>query len=516
MSGLHHFRIRIVAAIGLPIWMAILLTCGSAGIAQPPVTVSDVETGTFQADDGWYFGYLGFRMLLQEKGLQQANDIEAALQSPRQSVVVILDNLSRTTRGEWLRLRRFVAQGGMLLVAGEESCEIPGVTRMASGPAETLNSLERYSEFSDVLVLPCNSAHPLCRGVKSVVVNRTGWMTASEDNSLNWTVLAELSDQTMPVMARRKAVLMAGTDSAADGGAMLIAADKSLFSDGMIWHGDNSILAINTVDMLCRGNRTLLAVIESGRLISDSSGGAENADQDMAQSQRSSDPQPNPGFPEGQRLPNFPEALRRKPPARLPPPEPDLKTVLKTANSVIDKVQQSNLLNETLRDRPRNMRPLAWLRTILLLLAGAGILWLLYQLFSRRAPAIPQWKSRIMQSLFGVYSAQQLSRSEYGPAAQVLCRGVCTELTGSDFETDWIALRSRRAQLPALAALPTPLRRSIDEIVSIAVNGSRMYLPRRKFQSLGQSIRELQALHRKSPLMRPVAQRRPADEPGSF
>ena len=154
MSGLHHFRIRIVAAIGLPIWMAILLTCGSAGIAQPPVTVSDVETGTFQADDGWYFGYLGFRMLLQEKGLQQANDIEAALQSPRQSVVVILDNLSRTTRGEWLRLRRFVAQGGMLLVAGEESCEIPGVTRMASGPAETLNSSERYSEFSDVLVLP--------------------------------------------------------------------------------------------------------------------------------------------------------------------------------------------------------------------------------------------------------------------------------------------------------------------------------------------------------------------------
>jgi len=515
MSGFFFFRTWTVAAIALSILAAVLLTFSSVGMAQPPEMDTEPDTGAVQPADGWYLGYLGFRMLLQEKGLRDVSNIETALQSPRQSVVVMLGNLSRTTRGEWLRLRRFVAQGGTLLVVGEESCEIAGVTRLSSGPAETLNDSERYAEFADVLMLPCRTAHPLCRGLSSIVVNRTGWMTPSEDNSLKWTVLAELSDRTMPVMARRKAVLMAGLDSTEDGGAMLIASDKSLFSDGMIWHGDNSILAINTVDALCRGNRTLLAVIESGRLISESVAGNENAADEASAAQESQDQQRNSANPESRMPPGFSESLRQMPPARLPPPEPDLKTVLETANSVIDKVQDSNLLNETLRDRPRNMRPLAWLRTILLLLLGAGLLWMLYQLFSRRAPAIPQWKSRIMQSLFGVYSAQQLSRNEYGPAAQVLCRGFCAELTGSEFETDWILLKSPRTQPPALAALPKSLNRSLAEIVSIAVNGSRMYLPRSKFQSLGQSIRQLQLLHRKSPLVRPVVQRQPAGSTNS-
>lgn len=475
--------------LGLLMGLTVLIWCPHGVIAQ-------TSPGQGTADD-WQWGYLGFRMLLQEKGLQDSSDLELTLQSPGQSVLVVFGKLNQLTRGEWLRLRRFVAQGGALLVAGEESCQIPGVTQLTEGPAESANELERYEQYSDVLLLPCSGPHPLVQGLKSIVVNKTGWMTTPEDTSLNWTVILQLSEQTTPVAARGQAVLLAGLDPAVEGGVMLISADRSLFSDGMLWHGDNSLLAINAVDLLCRGKRRLLNVIESGQLAernpAASAGGTSGASDAESRRQRR-----NQDVATDSELPGQPPRLNRKPPARLPAPQPDLQTLLQTANAVIDKVQDSNLLNETLRDRPRNMRPLAWLRTTLLILLILAGLWILYQIFSRSAPALPTWKSRIMQSLFGVYSSQQLSRNEFGPAAQILCRSLCAEITGSEYETDWVQLKSRRNAPSNSAGLPSSISRSLDEIVSIAINGSQMYLPRRKFRSLGRTIRELQVMHRKN------------------
>lgn len=495
-AGPHLHTLRLLVGLTVLIW------CSHRVIAQ---TSPDQDT----ADD-WQWGYLGFRMLLQEKGLQDSSDLELTLQSPRQSVLVVFGKLDQLTRGEWLRLRRFVAQGGALLVAGEESCQIPGVTQLTQGPAESANELERYEQYSDVLLLPCSGPHPLAQGLKSIVVNKTGWMTTPEDTSLDWTVILQLSGQTTPAAARGQAVLLAGLDPAVDGGVMLISADRSLFSDGMIWHGDNSLLAINAVDLLCRGERRLLNVIESGQLAernpAASAGGmSDTSDAESRRQRRNQD------VATDSELPGRPPRLTRKPPARLPAPQPDLQTLLQTANAVIDKVQDSNLLNETLRDRPRNMRPLAWLRTTLLVLLIIAGLWVLYQIFSRRAPALPRWKSRIMQSLFGVYSSQQLSRNEFGPAAQILCRSLCAEITGSEYETDWVQLKSRRNAPPNSSGLPSSISRSLDEIVSIAINGSQMYLPRRKFRRLGRMIRELQFLHRKNPQARATTRPLPRD-----
>lgn len=488
--------------LGLLLGLTLLIWC-------PPRVIAQTSPIPGTADD-WQWGYLGFRMLLQEKGLQDSSDLELTLQSPRQSVLVVFGKLDQLTRGEWLRLRRFVAQGGALLVAGEESCQIPGVTRLTQGPAESANELERYEQYSDVLSLPCSGPHPLVQGLKSIVVNKTGWMTTPEDTSLNWTVILRLSGQTTPAAARGQAVLLAGLDPIDEGGVMLISADRSLFSDGMIWHGDNSLLAINAVDLLCRGERRLLNVIESGQLAERNpvagAGGMPGASDTESRGQRR-----NQDVATDSEFPGRPPRLNRKPPARLPAPQPDLQTLLQTANAVIDKVQDSNLLNETLRDRPRNMRPLAWLRTSLLILLILAGLWVLYQVFSRRAPSLPQWKSRLMQSLFGVYSSQQLSRNEFGPAAQILCRSLCAEMTGSEYETDWVQLKSRRNAPANSFGLPSGVSKSLDEIVSIAINGSQMYLPRRKFRRLGRTIRDLQFMHRKNQQARAATRPLPRD-----
>ena len=116
-----------------------------------------------------------------------------------------------------------------------------------------------------------------------------------------------------------------------------------------------------------------------------------------------------------------------------------------------------------------------------------------------------------MQSLFGVYSSQQLSRNEFGPAAQILCRSLCAEITGSGYETDWIQLKSRRNAPSNPAGLSSSISKSLDEIVSIAINGSQMYLPRRKFRSLGRTIRELQFMHRKNQQSRATTRPQPRE-----
>jgi hypothetical protein len=86
-----------------------------------------------------------------------------------------------------------------------------------------------------------------------------------------------------------------------DRGVLILAADQSLFSDGMLWHGDNAILAIQTSDLLCRGKRQWLTVIENHQILP---------------SYRSSPPEP-------------PPAQAQTPPPQLPqdiePPEPELR-----------------------------------------------------------------------------------------------------------------------------------------------------------------------------------------------
>ena len=421
----------------------------------------------------WYLGYNGFRMLLEERGLTASTDLSRTLSTPSESVVVMFGNLSEISRTEWLRLRRFVSQGGSLLVASERAFQLPGVTTFSLGSATTTRAADQYEGYADCIALSdLNTNHPLGKGLRHIIVNKTGWLSRSLDTSLDWQVIASLPDDCSPQAAQGQPVLLTGLDPIEGRGVMILSADQSLFSDGMLWHGDNSLLAIQACDLLCRGQRKWLTVYENGSTL-------------PSYLQAAAPPSA---------IPPVPPATPPVPP-NVDPPEPELATMLKIANKVIDEVQESNILNETLKDRPRNVRPVAWLRTMLLIALILFTLFILWRMSQTRWNLIPNRHSRFLQSMYGVHSANQLQASEFGAAAEVLSRDLCRELTGSDVETVWQKVLSD-AKHPDVASLPRSLRKGLMELVSIATRGCRIHISRRKFQSMGRTIQAIRLLHR--------------------
>ncbi|MFM7040425.1 MAG: hypothetical protein ACKO2L_22185 [Planctomycetaceae bacterium] len=479
------FRFSLQALLRPLVTAGLLLCCAVASACQPPDG----------ADESWYTGYQGLRVLMEEQGLSAPGDLEQVLRNPSQSAVLLFGSMENVSRNDWLRLRRFVAQGGAALAAFEEPrfVRIPGITTWFPGPVTSNDPALQYAGFSDVLQLPIERPHPLVQSVPSIVINRSGFFTEPEDASLQWTAVVRCPEQLQPATAVGSAILAVGVDPSGSGGLFILAADKSLFSDGMIWHGNNSILAINTVQQLAAGRR-FYAVVESGQLSS-----SDNSP--MPTPDARSDAPPPQQFPDILR--NQPPPLNQPPPfpPSISPPPSDLQTILRTANAVLDKLQQSDLLNRTLRDRPRSVRPGGWLRTMLLLVALIGGLWALLLLIRRSLPPLPEWKTRLMQSVYGVQTAQQIQTEEFGAAAEVLCRRFCVEVTGSPLESDWIRLRSSRPLTSAIAALPAPLKSSLEEIVGIAVQGSRISLPEYRFKQLGAHLRDLLLHHRRFPLL---------------
>lgn len=429
------------------------------------------------ADERWHLGYEMFRMLLEEKGLTPEQSWDVALSSPAESLVVVCGDLYQIRSSEWLRARRFVAQGGALLVVSEGSFEFPGVCSFYAGAVTSGDSADRYQSFADCIrIRRLKSDDELVKGVREIVVNRSGWLSTPADDSLDWQAIASMPATTLPRDSRNEPLILAGRDTAPQTGLMILVADESLLTNGMLWHGDNAIFAIQASELLCRGGRRKLLFRQNGI--------------------------PLPGYRESSGM-QPPEPKQTNPPV-IPPdielPEPDFQTKLQLANTVIGEVQESNLVNEVLRDRPRHMRPLAYLRTVLLILLILATSFVLWRLMQNRLtlPALP--RPRFLQSVFGVMSARQISNSEFGTAIVVLARDLCVELTGSRTETDWIRCLSERPASPT-STLSRTQRRELTDILGLALRGATIHLSRRRFIALGRAIRELRDQHRVSPIV---------------
>ena len=457
---------KLMTTLGL--LLAIVVAAGTAN--------AQVVNRPGQADsDKWYLGYNGFRMLLEERSLTVRTDMSATLRRPKESVIVMFGNVTRVSLAEWRTLRAYVAQGGSLLVASERGFRLPGVSLFSRGPVSSLDKDSQYQGFDDCIVLSdLNPSHPLSKGLRRIIVNKTGWMSTSEDSSLQWEVIAALAEDVLPGAARHRPVIMAGLDAAPGTGVMILSADQSLFSDGMLWHGDNSLFAIQVSDLLCRGDRKWLTVYDNGRTLP--SYIAELTAPPIP-------PQVPPQIP-----PNIPPQI----PPEFDPPEPDLATMLRMANEVLDEVQESNILNETLKERPRNVRPVAWARTILLLLFILFLLFLVWRLVQNRWHLVPNRHARFMQSMYGVNSSRQLETSEFGAAVEILARDLCRELSGSQVESDWLRILASNANLPS-ARFSRGQKKALKELVEIATRGCRVHLSRRKFESLGRNIELVRA-----------------------
>lgn len=432
-------------------------------------------------DERWHLGYDMFRMLLEEQGVTPVQSWDFALSSPAESVVVVCGDLQQIHPREWLRGRRFVAQGGALLVASEGSFEFPGVCSFVPGTAVAGDSRDRYLSFPDCLrIRHLKPDDELTDGVREIVVNRTGWLSMPTDDSLDWQVIASLPATTLPRASRHQPLVMAGRDAAPQTGLMILVADESLFTNGMLWHGDNAVFAIRVSQLLCSEGRQNLLFVRNGRPLT--------GDRDSIATQQQESAQATPQLP-----PN------------IAPPEPEFETKLRLMNAVINEVQESNLLNEVLRDRPRRVSPLAYLRTILFFLLVLTTLFVIWKLTQNRLnlPNLP--RPRFMQSVFSVMSARRIARSEFGSAIVVLARDLCIELTGSRVETDWIRSLSERPASP-MTHLSRKQRGDLAEILALAIRGATIHLTRRRFEALGLAIRQLRDQHRVSPIIEVTAQ----------
>ncbi len=292
-----------------------------------------------------------------------------------------------------------------------------------------------------------------------------------QDSSLEWTTLAKLPKDCLPVAARNMPVLVAGTQSISNG-VFIISADQSLFSDGMLWHGDNALLSIQVVDELCQGDRHFLTVINNGT--------------------------PSPSYQQAQQPPAMPPLPPQLPP--IPPelPEPTFETLLSEANRGLNAIQKDNLLNEALADRPRNMRPVAWVRTLLLLLGIALAFYVLWKLLQRKSFTIPMSHFRFMQSMYGVTSARQVENSDFSSAVEVLAQDFCRDVTGSTDCADWVLLLSG-GKGSLMSVLSRKQRNSLTSIVQLATKGCRQHFSNKQFQSFGRSLVEIRAVHKSRP-----------------
>jgi hypothetical protein len=137
---------------------------------------------------------------------------------------------------------------------------------------------------------------------------------------------------------------------------------------------------------------------------------------------------------------------------------------------------------------------------MLLALLIAATLFVLWKLVQNRWHLISHQHSRFLQSMYGVYSSNQLATSEFGSALEVLSRDLCREVTGSVVETEWVKLLSG-GKGTAVSALPRSLQKRLAEILGIAIRGCRIHVSRKKFQSLGRTIDDLRKRHRQRPLV---------------
>lgn len=430
-------------------------------------------------DERWHLGYEMFQMLLEEQGLTPEQSWDVALSSPSTSVVVVCGDLQQIHSRDWLRARRFVDQGGAMLVASEGDFEFPGVCSFYQGAAVTGDSRDRYQSFADCIrIRNLKPGDQLVKGVAELVVNRTGWLSTPIDTSMEWQVIASMPPTTLPRSSRSQPLILAGRRTAPLTGLMILVADESLFTNGMLWHGDNAIFAIQVSEMLSGKPRNRLFFVRNGSPLP---GYRESSAMQPPQQKQNERPWPTP-------------------PQDFQPPEPDFDTKLKLANAVIDEVQGSNLINEILRDRPRQMRPIAYLKTVMLILLVLATLFILWRLMQNRLqlPSLPH--NRFMQSVFSVITTRQIKNSEFGTAIVILARDLCIELTGSRTETDWIRCLSERTASP-VKNLNVAQRRELTEILGLALRGATMHLSRSRFQALGRAIKELRALHRVSPIV---------------
>ena len=448
----------LAALVSSPIALA-----ASLPVAQSPGQKQD---SLESVPEDWLFQFELFQGLLEQSGLKNAA-IDRVLRSPENSVIVLTGRMPENISAR--SMEQFCARGGHLLVACDSGFNGGRLAEFQRGPVVVRGNRNRYQNFEDCIVVSdFPDDHPTTRGVRQLVFNRTGWLTRPRWYRPTWRTLAVLPNNVSPANSQGQPLLLEVTVGSRGVGRLILTADHSLFTNGMLWHGDNALFAIQVAEWLAEGDRTQLLFINDGTTLS----GFLNS----------------PAF-------QPPENLD------LPTPEIDLATLLNNhmsiVNNVVQDLQRRNVFNEFVSRRPRNMDPSVyrrWLMFALVAIVAAFAIWRFtattYNYFAPTA-------HRPMKTALQLNQEELTRQDELSRAAGMLARDLCYTLTGSLDSRVWVQQLSKQSLNPRVTGLQKDERAQLGQIVALATNSRSTSISKKRLEDIGRMIRHFHDNHRK-------------------
>lgn len=436
-------------------------------LASHLAIVNDIAVAQLNSDNSqaaaatteWQIGYELFQMLFEERGLRVAG-LGQAFTDPQHSVVVSLDT-RESLKGKSKSWGNFIEQGGKILVAVEGSADIQDIGVFYSGPITSRDPAATYQGFDDCLKIPINQGCSIpFDGVSTVVTNRSGWFLPRDD-LLDWETIGSLPPNGSPRDSRSQPVLAVGKPRLQSANShLIISTDASLFTNGMIWHGDNALFAVRICEALCDSQRNRVVFESNGITLT---------------SYKS-------------RLPRH-NSIPSVPPVPEPPPQPSVAQMLKLASAIVRDVEDSNIANEALRQRPRSASAASYFRWLVIAAFVLLLLWAVRALAKNGTLQAIFLRQRRMRP---AHELRQISSGEdYRQAASYLAREFCWELTASRNLLDWQAflgqLQNRSLGLEARE------QHTLVRVVDVACRGYQARLTDLDFESFGENIRSLRA-----------------------
>lgn len=462
----------------LVIWAAlcgiVLTTCSTCAAQEfeafePPGLLPPAGGMAAMAQMGqpeWQFGFQLFHLLLEQKGLYSVSDFREPMDfRPRQTAVILVGDLSEIPTDLRSRLNKFLASGGTVLVASDESAFFRNLFMIRQGPFEVTSDRHAYQGFRDCpVVRDFRSRTTVLDGVASLVANRPGVISRMDNRLGNWSILAQLPDVSdgsgasrsrMPLIARMQSRVRGG-------GQLMLIADHSVLINGMLWHGDNAKLAVNLADWLSESNRKEVVFIVDG---------------DPIEALLATPPELPDELPPLEEMP----VPTLKDLARLPK-----ETLLKFANRFVAGMEDADVLNEVLAEQPSDLSAPRFRQMLYL---AAGILASLYilRLMGRTGQRMPASPPRAVSSDSGFHGGPELSSGELSVVGCELAQDAMRRLTGSSDPLDW-AIPVKDVEIDGGWFRRFSTRENLKKLKGLASNSSRRPMSSRDLKKLAAQI----------------------------
>ncbi|HBE68126.1 MAG TPA: hypothetical protein DDW52_08250 [Planctomycetaceae bacterium] len=395
--------------------------------AQDAVTERGDSTDE-AAPDEWYFGYDLFKMSLEKSGVQIVENRDLVMAKPQESIIVHLGALPDAAETRYYQ--SFLLDGGAILVASDQSGR-GGFLSIERSIAASTDPGYWYQGHADCIVVAPTRRTDLTQRVRSLVFNRASAIRGYPIRRDIWQSEVDWPSYVDRYRGRR---LVASTKESFGPGVGVIAADHSLFTNGMIWHGDNAILVLNIVKRLTTGGRAQLYFVADKRI-------------EQSYKDRLAELVADANIP--------PEMLGQA-------PELEIEQMLRVANTVMANSEDANLLNAYLEDRPRRMSSRVYNRNLLFAVLLVMLAYLIYRLLKAGGTLAGQPRpARQVTANAPIVGLGDDLPGRRGEAARLRCRAALKHWTDDTDPVKWqravegVSEPNSKAQLQRLLIVAT-------------------------------------------------------------